>query len=349
VMLLSTTLSAQRYDSVTGQARFDELLRRVAALPGVRAVGLTRYLPFGFERDNLIVVPVASSVPVPPNGFSYFYTAVDGDYFAAMGIPFLAGRAFTRADDERAPRVVVVNDALARALWPGEPAVGKRFRVGEANGPLMEIVGVVKGMQDLFPGETPKPYIFQSLRQSYRGEMTLVVQTTGEPSSVVSPVRAIVAELDPNLPVYDVRTMDDHLRNGQAMLFTRIGRGFSSVFGLLALVLAMVGVYGVVSYTVAARTREIGVRVALGARLPAVLRLVIGQGIKLAWAGVILGLLVSLGTTGVLRSMLYGVAPRDPIVLSGVLVTLTIVACVASLVPAWRATRIDPLTAIRAE
>jgi ABC-type antimicrobial peptide transport system permease subunit len=179
--------------------------------------------------------------------------------------------------------------------------------------------------------------------------MTLVMQTAGEPSAVVASVRAIVAELDPSLPVYDVRTMDDHLRNGQAMLFTRIGQAFSSVFGLLALVLAMVGVYGVVSYTVAARTREIGVRVALGARLPAVLRLVIGQGVKLAWAGVALGLLLSLGATGALRSMLYGVAPRDPVVLSGVLVMLTAVAGVASLVPAWRATRIDPLTAIRAE
>src|SRR5262249_49068264 len=148
---------------------------------------------------------------------------------------------------------------------------------------------------------------------------------------------------------FDVRTMDEHLRNGQAMLFTRIGSAFALVFGLLALVLATVGVYGVVSYSVAQRTREIGVRVALGAQLPGILRLIVGQGLKLAWIGVGAGLALSIATTGVMSSILYGVAPRDPIVLGVVALMLTIVAAIASLVPARRATRIDPLLALRAE
>jgi len=149
--------------------------------------------------------------------------------------------------------------------------------------------------------------------------------------------------------VFDVRTMADHLRNGQALLFTRLGSAFATVFALLALVLAMVGVYGVVSYSVAQRTREIGLRVALGARLPAVLGLVVGQGLRLAWIGVGIGLMLSIATTGVMSSILYGVAPRDPVVLAIVVLVLTAVAVIASLVPARRATRIDPLVSLRSD
>src|SRR5262249_28217273 len=159
----------------------------------------------------------------------------------------------------------------------------------------------------------------------------------------------VFSSLDRSLPVFDVRTMVDHLRNGQALLFTRLGSAFATVFGLLALVLAMVGVYGVVSYSVAQRTREIGLRVALGARLPAILRLVVGQGLRLAWIGVGIGLLLSIATTGVVSSILYGVAPRDPVVLGIVVLVLTFVAVIASLVPARRATRIDPLISLRSD
>jgi ABC-type antimicrobial peptide transport system permease subunit len=204
-------------------------------------------------------------------------------------------------------------------------------------------------MQDLILGETPKPYIFRPLKQVYQPEMTLVLHTAGDPTSLAPAIRSLVTNLDRSLPTFDVRTMDEHLRNGQALLFTRIGSAVALVFGLLALVLATVGVYGVVSYSVAQRTREIGVRVALGARLPAILRLVVGQGLRLAWIGIGVGLALSLATTGVMSSILYGVAPRDPIVLGVVGGVLTIVAAAASLVPARRATRIDPLTSLRSE
>ena len=165
----------------------------------------------------------------------------------------------------------------------------------------------------------------------------------------MAPLHATIAGLDPSLPVFDVRSMDEHLHNGQAFLFTRIGSSFAAVFGLLALVLATVGVYGVVSYSVAQRTREIGLRVALGAHLSTVLRLVLGQGMKLAWFGAGAGLVLSLATTGVLSSILLGVTPRDPVVLAVVIGVLTLVAAVASFVPALRATRIDPVTALRGE
>jgi predicted permease len=349
VLILSTTLRPQSYDSVRGRETYRELYRRAAAVPGVRSVALTQFVPFGFGRDLVTVLPIAPAVAVPTNGFNYFTDVIDGDYFGTMGVPLLEGRTFTDRDDEKAPRVAIVNDAFAQAIWPGQTAVGKRFRAGGASGPILEIVGVVRGMQDLLPGETPKPYAFQPLGQVYRSEMTLLMQSAQEPSALVAPLRAMIAGLDPSLPMFDVRTMDEHLHNGQAFLFTRIGSSFAAVFGLLALVLATVGVYGVVSYSVAQRTREIGVRVALGARLTTILRLVVGQGMKLAWIGAGAGLVLSLATTGVLSSILLGVAPRDPVVLALVIGVLTLIAGAACLVPAWRATRIDPRISLRSE
>ena len=349
LLLVSTNLPTQRYDSTRGRAVYEELARRVAAMPGVRSVGLTRFLPFGFERDNLSVVPIASAVQTPANGFSYFTDVVAARYFDALGIPLLEGRDFTERDDAGAPRVAIVNDAFARAFWPKQPAVGKRFHVDGGNGPTLEIVGVVRGMQDLLPGETPKPYVFLPLRQAYREEMTLLVHTSGNPLSLAPQIRSAVTALDPSLPLFDIRTMDEHLRNGQALLFTRIGAAFASVFGLLALVLAMIGVYGVVSYVVAQRTREIGVRVALGATLPGILGLVVRHGLRLAWSGVAVGVVGSFAVTGVLASILYGVKPHDPVVLGGVAGLLTTIAILACFAPARRATRIDPITALRAE
>jgi predicted permease len=348
VLMLSTALRRQSYDSVRGRAFYREVVRRASAVPGVKTVALTRYLPFGYDRALTTMVPIApGGVTGPVNGFSYSYNIVGGDYFAALGIPLLEGRSFTDRDDLRAPRVAVVNDAFAKAHWPGQPALGKRFHLDGANGPVLEIVGVVRGMQDMQLGETPKPYVFVPVEQSFQTEMTLVVQTAADPSRLVRPMRDIITGFDINLPVFDVRTMDDHLRNGQALLFTRLGSAFAALFGLLAMVLATVGVYGVVSYSVAQRTREIGVRMALGARRPAILSLVVRQGLRLAWIGVGIGLVLSVSTMGVVSSVLYGVGPRDPIVLGFVVVLLTLVVAVASLVPARRAMQIDPITSLR--
>jgi predicted permease len=349
LLMLSTALRSQSFDSARGQALYREMLRRAAVVPGVRSVALTKYVPFGYDRGAASVMPIAPGVPRPVNGFSYFFNIVGGDYFAAMGIPLLEGRNFTDRDDASAPRVAIVNDAFTKALWPGQPALGKRFHIGGPSGPIVEIVGVVRDMQDLILGETPKPYVFQPMGQSFRPEMTLVVQTASDPYALVRSMRAVIAGLDPRLAVFDVRTMDDHLRNGQALLLTRIGSAFATLFGLLALVLATVGVYGVVSYSVAQRTREIGVRMALGARRGAIVGLVVRQGMKLAWIGVGVGLVMSVSTLGVVSSVLYGVAPRDPIVLGVVVGLLTLVVAVASLVPARRAMRIDPITSLRSQ
>jgi predicted permease len=349
LLMLSTELRSQSYDSLRGQQFYRAVLSQAATVPGVKSVALTRFVPFGYDRVIRPIVPIAPGVPLPANGFSYFHNFVGGDYFAAMGIPLLEGRAFTDRDDASAPLVAVVTEPLVKSVWPGQPALGKRFRFGGANGPVVEIVGVVRGFQEMLLGETPKPYIFLPVAQAYQTPMTILVETAGDPSSVARSMRTVIAGLDPSLPVFDVRTMGDHLRNGQAMLFTRLGSAFATVFGLLALVLATIGVYGVVSYSVAQRTREIGVRMALGAHRTAILRLVVGQGMRLGWIGLGIGLVLSVATMGVVSSVLYGVGPRDPIVLGAVVGLLTLVVAVASLVPARRAMRIDPMTSLRSQ
>ena len=347
VLMLSTALRSESYDSVRAQLLYREIVRRAAAVPGVRSVALTRYMPFGYDRALSSVVPIAPGVSLPVNGFSYFYNVVGGDYFTTMAIPLLEGRSFSDRDDAGAPLVAVVNDAFVEAVWPGQSAIGKRFHINGDESPIAEIVGVVRGMQDLILGETPKPYVFLPVAQAYRETMTMLVQTASDPFSLVQSMRAVVAGLDPSLPVFDVRTIDDHLRNGQALLLPRLGSAFATAFGLLALVLATVGVYGVVSYSVAQRTREIGVRMALGARRPAIVRLVVGQGLRLGWIGVGVGLALSVATMGVVSSVLYGVGPRDPLVFGIVVAVLTLVVAIASLVPARRAMRIDPITSLR--
>jgi predicted permease len=336
-------------DSLRARRLYQAILTRAASIAGVRSVALTEFLPFGFSRNNAPVYPIASTARVPVTGFNFFYNTVGGDYFATMGIPLLQGRAFAAADTAGAPQVAVVNDALAKALWPGEAAVGKRFHDRAADGPIVEVIGVVRGMQDLVPGETPHPYIFRPLGQIVPAEMTLLAFTSTDAAARIPSLRTAITAVNKQLPVFDARTMEEHLRNGQALLFRRLGSVFASAFGLLALVLATVGMYGVMSYGVAQRTREIGVRVALGARVPAILRLVVGQAMRLAWMGVALGLVLALAVTGALGSILYGVAPRDPLVLGGVIALVTLVAAAASLIPARRATRLDPVRTLRAE
>jgi ABC-type antimicrobial peptide transport system permease subunit len=198
-------------------------------------------------------------------------------------------------------------------------------------------------------GEPPKAFFFRPYAQNYRSTFTLNVFTAGDPGSLTNQLRATIALLDPGLPVFDVRTMNDHVLNGRALLGTRIGAVFSAVFGLLALILASVGVYGLISYSVAQRTREIGIRVALGARMPLVIGLVVRQGFTVALIGIAVGVALTLFVTQLLSKLLYGVAPHDPLVFGAVSLTLVAVGVVASLLPARRATRVDPLAALRTE
>jgi predicted permease len=242
---------------------------------------------------------------------------------------------------------VALNETLAKTLWPGEDALGKRVSVSGPDGPFLEVIGVARDGKYRSLGESPHPYIYQPLLQSYDPKMTLVVRTKGEPQSVATAVREQLRALDSNLPVADVKTLRDQLN--LSLFPSRVAAWTLGGFGVLALLLAAIGIYGVVSYSVAQRAREIGVRMALGAKEKDVLRLVLGEGLFVIAVGLALGLLLAFAATRVIVGFLYGVGAADPLTFAGVPLLLGFIALVASYIPARRATKVDPLVALRYE
>lgn len=348
ILMATATLGNNGYDSTRGKAFRTEVQRRVSQLPGVQSVSFARFTPFGYSNDIAYVKPELALTKIPENGVGMFNNVVSPEYFTTMNIPILEGRAFDAHDDENAPKVAVVTKKFAERLWPKQPAVGKRFRFFK-DGPLLEVIGVSGDIQYFSVGEDPRPFFFRPMAQWYRAQFTLDIRTSVDPVSLINPLRNVFKELDPFLPVFDVRSLDDHILNGRALLGTRLGAVFSAVFGVLALVLASVGLYGLMSYAVVQRTREIGIRVALGAGTSTVLRLVLRQGVTIAAIGVTVGVVITFGLTRLLAKLLFGVAPHDPVIFGSVAITLAAVGALASLIPARRAARVDPLNALRAE
>jgi predicted permease len=254
------------------------------------------------------------------------------------------GRDFTPQDDAGAPRVVIVNETMARRYWPERDAVGGQLRFGAD---WLTVVGVAKDATYRDLGERPAPWFFLPILQWYRSDATLVVRTAGDPLALAAPVQELARGLDPNLALFNVRTLEAHI--GAADVRQRVAGQVLGLFGLIGLVIACVGVYGLVAFSVAQRTREIGVRVAMGARPADVLRLVLGQGARLVSIGAGIGLAFAFVLALALRSLLFGVAPWDPVTYIAVTVFLLVVALAASFVPARRATRVDPVVALRCE
>jgi predicted permease len=277
------------------------------------------------------------------------YNAVDPAYHATLGVQLLQGREFTGFDKGGAPRVAIVNQTLAQRLWPGENALGRRFRLGRG-GEYTEVVGVARDGKYLMLGEEPRPYLYVPLDQHYQSPVTLHVRTAGDPLAFVPALRRVLAELDPDLPIYSVRTMDEHLRQSAlAMMPLRLAATMAAAQGALGLLLAVMGIYGVVSYVVTRRTREIGVRLALGAPRLGVIRLVMREGWRLTLIGLGIGLLIAVVMALGLSRLLYGLNPLNLPVFAGVLLLLGGVALLACYLPARRATRVDPMLALRAE
>jgi putative ABC transport system permease protein len=279
-----------------------------------------------------------------------FRTASPG-YFRAMSIPLLSGRDFTVRDDLKAPNVVIINETLARRYFPNENPVGKRLipdvAMGSGDAPPREIVGVVGNIKHRGPGEETQPEIYLPHAQLPFGSATVVVRTGHEPLGVVKAIRAEVGALDPELPVADVQTLDDYLTASVAQ--PQFNARLLAIFGAVAMILTAIGLYGVMAYSVAERTRELGIRRALGAQVGDLLGLVIRQGMKLVLAGVVVGMGGALALTHLIRGLLFGITPTDPwtFVSSGLLVSVvTLLAC---WVPARRATKVDPIIALRCE
>jgi len=340
-------LGLLRYQESEGENFYRNLLARVQAQPGVEHASLVRFAQLGFSYAQFQVFTEGDGDKKADDGFSTGFNVVGPNYFKTMGTALLRGRDFTEADRKGAPGVVVINETLAANLWPNENALGKRVSVSGPEGPFLEVVGVARDGKYRSLGETPHPYIYQPVLQSYDPKMTLVVRTTGEPQTVVASVREQIRALDSNLPITNVKTLRDQV--DLSLFPSRVAAWTLGGFGVLALLLAAIGIYGVVSYSVAQRTREIGVRRALGAKESDVLRLVLGEGFFVIALGLAFGLLLAFAATRVIAGFLYGVAPTDPLTFVGVPLLLGLVAFVACYIPARRATRVDPLVALRYE
>lgn len=340
-------LGLLRYKESEGENFYRNLLARVQAQPGVESASLVRFAQLGFSYAQFQVFVEGHGEKKDDEGFSTGFNVVGPNYFRTMETPLLRGRDFSDADRKGAPEVVVINQTLAAALWPNEDALGKRVSVSGPKGPFLEVVGVARDGKYRSLGETPHPYIYQPLLQSYDPKMTLVVRTTGEPQSVASSVREQIRALEANLPIADVKTLREQV--DLSLFPSRVAAWTLGGFGVLALLLAAIGIYGVVSYSVAQRTREIGLRRALGAKESDVLRLVLGEGFFVVSLGLGLGLILAAAATRLIAGFLYGIAPTDPLTFVGVPLLLGLIALGACYIPARRAAKVDPLVALRYE
>jgi predicted permease len=340
-------LGLLRYNETDGQTFYRNLLARVQAQAGVEQVSLVRFAQLGFSFAQLQAQAEGQLNGDDFEGVSTGFNVVGPNFFKTMETPLLRGRDFSENDRKGTPGVVVVNATLAEKLWPGGDALGKRLSVSGPKGPFLEVVGIARDGKYRSLGETPHSYVYQPVLQSYDPKMTLVVRTTGDPLALAAAVRESIRTFEPNLPVADISTLADQVN--LSLFPSRVAAWVLGGFGALALLLAAIGLYGVVSYSVAQRTREIGVRVALGAKEKDVLRLVLGEGLFVIAVGLAIGLLLAFAATRVVAGFLYGVGPTDPLTFIGVPVLLGGVALVASYVPARRATKVDPLVALRYE
>ncbi|HZB45213.1 MAG TPA: ABC transporter permease, partial [Pyrinomonadaceae bacterium] len=337
------------YEKEQGRDFYRRLLEHVRQLPGVESAGAAYWLPLGDSSSGWGPVSRADQpAPPPGEGQGAMANMVAPGYFDAVGMPLLRGRDFEERDREGVEHeAVVINEALAARLWPGEDPTGKLLRVGRTDPSVLEVVGVVKDAKYRTLGEPQRDHLFVSLDQTYRPGVFLVVRTKGNPAAYVGGVREAVRGLDPRMPLYAVKTMREHLT--WAWWAPNMAASLSTAFGLLALALAATGLYSVIAYSVSQRTREIGIRMALGAQPRDVLRAVAGQGVRLLLVGMAAGLAAALAATRVLTSLLYGVSATDPAVLAVIVLLLSAVALLASYVPARRATKVDPMVALRYE
>ncbi|HZM88285.1 MAG TPA: ABC transporter permease [Blastocatellia bacterium] len=346
-LAMSIALPGRKYpNSDNHLAFFSQLVERTSALPGVVAAGATQSLPI--QDDFLVGFDIQGRPPVPPGeGKSTNYYAVTTDYFKAMGIQLLRGRLFTEQDNSKAPPVAIINETMAKQYFPDEDPIGQRIHLTQGPDKFREIVGIVGdvkqyGLAQPSPLQTYEPYL-----QMPFSSLTLVVRTEGNPASLSGAIRGEVLAIDKEQPVSRIRTLDQIISGSvqqQRFLMLLLG-----VFAAVALILAAVGLYGVMNYAVTQRTHEIGIRMALGANAGAVLRLIVGHGMMLALIGVAIGLAGAFAVTRVMESLLFSVSTTDPSTFASVSVVLTGVALVACLAPARRAIKVDPMLALRHE
>jgi predicted permease len=344
--MASVDLVLGGYKEDAGRTFYTRAVAEVRALPGVTAATFVKDAPLGLGGGRRRFW-IEGYTPRANEDMEIALTSVGPGYFETMRIPLRRGRTFTAADGPGHPLAAIVNESFERRYLGGQEAVGRRLRLRGPDAPVTEIVGVVRDGKYRTLGEDARPFVYLPLLQDYDAEATLVARTDGSPAAVAALLQRRLVEIDPRVPVFDVKTMDEHLRF--TLLPARLAASVLGLFGLVALLLAGLGLYGVMSYLVSQRSREMGIRIALGARPEDVVRLVVGQGLRLTLLGMIVGILGALGLTRLVAGLLYGISPTDPWTFAAVACVLAAVALVACLLPARRAAAVDPTVALRFE
>jgi predicted permease len=320
----------------------NQLLDRVRTIPGVESAAWARVRPFSYKVYSTSPIAIDGYQPAPDEKLSADSNEVTEGYFATLGIPIIAGREFLRTDDENGPLVVVVDETMAAKYWPGKDAVGQRLQVKDK---WMQVIGVAKNSNYRNKLETPKPFFYLPLRQNFSVQCGLLIRTRQSVGSMMAILANEIHVLDPNIAPVDTITMQeqvDRMSYNQRLAVTLL-----AIFGGLALFLAAIGLYAVMSYAVSQSTRELGLRMALGAGVTDLLRLVMSRGLLLTAVGIAIGAGTALTLTRLMGNLLYKVSPRDPVAFGLAFLVLTIVALISCFLPAWRATRIDPVRALR--
>jgi len=338
------------YDEPRTRGFYRELEARVRALPGVKSAALAFFVPMGNVQEprgiHIEGHPLASGQQPP----QVLLNRVDPPYFEMMRVPLERGRGFAETDNATTPRVAIVNQKMAKQFWPNEDPIGKRFSIFSPTGPFTEVVGVAQdGKYVVAALEEPVPFFYIPYAQDYSSMMTLHIRSAVPPESLIAPVREVIRGLAPDLPIYDVETMKQSLWGMDGFFVFRLGAVVATVMGLIGLALAVVGVYGVVSFSAGQRTHEMGIRMALGAERQDIMRLVLRQGMVLVMVGVLCGLIASWALTRITARLLVGVSATDPLTYTSVTLVLAAIALWACYVPARRAMRLDPMGALRYE
>jgi predicted permease len=350
VLVMSFDLGMGGYDEARGRAFYSQLTERVAALPSVESLSLASVVPLGKGGMIHFIKGLEGYQPEPGERLIILFNTVSEDYFKTMGIPLVAGRNFGPQDTKTSPKVAIINEAMAQKYWPDSNPVGKHIDLGgrrDQPPEVMEVIGVVRNSKYRMVTETIEPSYYTPMQQGFTTRMALHVRTAGDPNALIAMVRSEVQALDANLPVFNVRTLAE--QKSQALYAERMAATLLTAFGGLALALAALGIYGVMAYTVSRRTREIGIRMALGARAVNVLSLILRQGMALVIIGIALGLGGAFAATRLLASFLYGVSATDPWTFTLIALLLMLVAWLACYIPARRATKVDPMEALRYE
>jgi len=349
VLDLSMDVEQAGYKEVQARAAYRDIDKRIATLPGVQSVAEAFIVPMGYVSadDRIWIEEHPYAAGQQPSEVQY--NQVTPSYFDTLQMQLLRGRRFSVADSENAPLVAIINETMAKKFWPNEDALGKHFGIKGVNGPFMEVAGIVQDAKIQNPTAPPQAFYYVPFEQSYNSLRTIHVRTSVAPESLALQIQSAIREVVPNVPITQVKTMNEALQGANGFFLFRFGAQLTSTMGLLGLILAVVGIYSVVSYAAAQRTQEIGIRVAMGASPHDILKMVLRQGLTVVGVGLAVGLALALAGTRAMSGLIVGIKPTDPLTFAVVVAFLAAIALLACWIPARRAMRTDPLVALRYE